>query len=73
MTVCRECVVRVEETPGSALCFLCRMRSIGFTFRGGGGYTRRAFHDSTIAERRADILGDRVLGVDAEPMSTYGG
>jgi hypothetical protein len=53
-------------------CYRCRVASVGFSFRGGGGYTRDSFHNSTIAEKRAEILGDRVLGVDVEPASTYG-
>lgn len=53
-------------------CFNCRVRSVGFSFVGGGGYTRDSFHDRTISERRNEILGDRVLGVDCEPASTYG-
>ena len=53
-------------------CFNCRVRSVGFSFVGGGGYTRTSFHDRTISERRNEILGDRVLGVDCEPASTYG-
>lgn len=58
--------------PGSDECYRCRVSSVGFSFRGGGGYTRDSFHDYTIAERRAEVLGDRVLGVDVEPASTYG-
>ena len=72
MTLCRQCVVRTEETPGSELCFLCRVRSVAFSFVGGGGYTRHSFHERTNAEARAQILGDRVVGVDVEPASTYG-
>ena len=53
-------------------CFRCRVASVGFSFRGGGGYTRSSFHDYTNAERRAEILGDRVLGVDVEPAHNYG-
>ena len=53
-------------------CFNCRVRTVGFTFVGGGGYTRDNWHDRTIAEKRAEVLGDRVLGVDVEPASTYG-
>ena len=71
-TLCKECHVRVAEDNGSGICFLCRVGSVGFSFRGGGGYTRQSFHDSTISEKRAEILGDRVLGVDVEPASTYG-
>ena len=72
MTLCKTCLVRTEETPGSELCFLCRVRSVGFSFVGGGGYTRASFHDSTISEKRAEILGDRVVGVDVVPASDYG-
>ena len=71
-TLCKQCLVRVAEDNGSGICFLCRVSSVGFSFRGGGGYTRQSFHDSTIAEKRAELLGDRVLGVDVEPSSTYG-
>jgi hypothetical protein len=53
-------------------CFNCRIRSVGFAFVGGGGYTRKRFNDATITEKRAEILGDRVLGVDVEPASNYG-
>jgi len=52
-------------------CYRCRISSVGFTFR-AAGYGRAAFNSSTIAEKRADLLGDRVLGVDVEPSSTYG-
>ena len=72
MKLCRECVVRTEETPGSELCFLCRVRSVGFSFVGGGGYTRQSFHERTTAEARAQILGDKVVGVDVVPASDYG-
>jgi hypothetical protein len=72
MVLCRECLVRTEETPGAEICFHCRVASVGFTFSGGGSYGRSRFNEMTIAERRADVLGDRVLGVDVEPASTYG-
>ena len=72
-TLCRQCLNRVaEEGSPDEICFHCRVASVGFSFVGGGGYTRANFHDSTIAEKRAEILGDRVLGVDVEPASTYG-
>jgi hypothetical protein len=57
---------------GRSECFGCRVRTVGFAFRGGGTYGRSRFNDMTISERRADILGDRVLGVDVEPASTFG-
>ena len=53
-------------------CYRCRISTVGFSFRGGGGYTKQSFHDYTNTERRTEILGDRVLGVDVEPSSTYG-
>jgi hypothetical protein len=70
-TLCGECLVRTAEDNGSGICFLCRVASVGFAFRGGGGYTRESFHDYTIAERRAEILDGRELGVDTEPASNY--
>jgi hypothetical protein len=70
--LCRQCKVRTAEDNGSEICFHCRVATVGFSFQGGGGYTRQSFHDRTIAEKRAEILGDRVLGVDVEPVSTYG-
>jgi hypothetical protein len=57
--------------PGREECFRCRVRSVGFTFR-AAGYGRKAFNDSTIAEKRAEMLDGRTLGVDTEPASTYG-
>jgi hypothetical protein len=72
-TLCKQCLVRTAEDNGSGICFHCRVASVGFSFVGGGRYGRQFFNDSTNTERRAEILGDRVLGVDTEPMSTYGG
>lgn len=72
LTLCRECSVRSEETPGSELCFHCRVASVGFAFVGGGGYTRESFHNQTTSERQQEILGDRVLGVDVVPSSEFG-
>ena len=71
-TLYRECLVRTAEDNGSEICFLCRVRTVGITFVGGGGYGRQSFHDRTISERRAEILGDRVLGVDVDTASNYG-
>jgi hypothetical protein len=68
---CRTCNKRLPE-PDSAECFNCRVRTVGFAFVGGGGYTRENWNTRTIAEKRADVLGDRVLGVDVEPASTFG-
>jgi len=70
-TLCKECLVRVSEDNDTRICFHCRVASVGFAFQGGGGYTRDTFHDYTNAERQAEILGDRVLGVDTEPASNW--
>lgn len=67
MSLCRTCHRKPAE-PDALECFLCRLRSVGFTFRGGGTYGQASFNDMTVAERRADVLGDRVLGVDTEPI-----
>jgi hypothetical protein len=70
-TLCRLCLVRVAE-DGSDICFHCRVASVGFSFRGGGTYGQSRFNDMTLSERRADILGDRVLGVDVDTASNFG-
>jgi hypothetical protein len=31
-------------------CFKCRIQNVGITFRGGGGYGKAQFHESTNAE-----------------------
>lgn len=69
--ICTSCCLKDAE-PGSDECFRCRVQTVGFQFRGGGGYTRQMFHEHTIESRRAEILGDRVLGVDAVPSSEFG-
>jgi hypothetical protein len=66
------CACGKQAEPGSDECFRCRVSSVGFSFVGGGGYTRDSFHDYTTAERRAEILGDRVLGVDVDTAKNYG-
>lgn len=65
-----QCGKHMED--GSSLCFNCRVRTVGFSFAGGGGYTRKRWNERTITEKRAEVLGDRVLGVDVEPASNYG-
>ena len=66
------CSCGKEAEAGRYECFRCRVATVGFSFRGGGGYTRQSFHDNTIAEKRAEILGDKVVGVDVVPASDYG-
>ena len=70
---CQECSKHLKpDEEQHKLCFRCRVRTVGFTYSGGGSYGRSRFNDMTIAERRADVLGDRKLGVDVEPASNYG-
>ena len=61
-----------DAEEGRSECFNCRVSSVGFAFVGGGGYTRKAWNSATISEKRADVLGDKVLGVDVEPASNFG-
>ena len=58
--------------PERSQCFNCRIRTVGFTYSGGGTYGQARFNEMTIAERRAEIIGDRVVGVDVVPASDYG-
>ena len=44
--------------PGEEHCFLCRVRSVGFTFSGGGGYGRDAFSSRTNGEWLNEHVGD---------------
>lgn len=67
---CKACNKRLPE-EGSTECFHCRVATVGFNFV-GASYGRDRFHNATISEKRAEILGDKVLGVDVEPASTFG-
>lgn len=69
MTRCK-CGKKAEE--GRDECFLCRVSGVAFTFRGGGGYGREAFHNMTNAEKKAEILGDKIVGRDVVPASEFG-
>lgn len=69
--ICTECGRKPAE-EGKDCCFNCRVRSVGLSFVGGGGKTRQLFHDYTIKERQAEMLGDRVLGKDVLPASEFG-
>ena len=49
---------RVSEAD-SDICFRCRVKTVGFSFVGGGGYTRESFHERTTAEfLRENVGGD---------------
>jgi hypothetical protein len=45
---CGKYPIKVER--GWDVCYLCGLRSIGFSWRGGGGVTKEAFHERTIGE-----------------------
>lgn len=67
------CICRFKHAEaGHDECFRCRVSTVGFSFRGGGGYTRESFHEQTIGEKRREILGDKVVGVDVVPSSEFG-
>jgi hypothetical protein len=70
---CAECNKHLRpDAEQHGMCFACRVRTVGFTYSGGGSYGRSRFNDMTIRERQADIIGDRILGVDVVPASDYG-
>lgn len=48
MTTCSTCARQTDRPNG--VCFRCHVQGISFTFVGGGGYGRQAFHDNTTAE-----------------------
>jgi len=48
-------------------CFRCHCKGIGFTFVGGGGYGRGAFHESTTAEfLEANVGRERIRSGEVE-------
>lgn len=51
----RGCLNKVH-TDGE--CYKHRIGSIGFRWRGGGGYTQEAFHERTIGEKLIETVGD---------------
>lgn len=62
-----------DAEPGKEECFRCRVSSVGFAFRGGGGYTRDSFRNSTNTEFLNEHVGfdhpekirsDQVMRVD---------
>ena len=69
---CKTCGKKKAKPDRNGECYRCSISGVGFKFVGGGGYTRTSFHDYTIAEKRAEILGDKVVGVDVVPASEYG-
>lgn len=52
-TIC-DCGRRIPANDEQSLkvgeCFRCRIEGVGFSFRGGGGYGRKQFHEMTNTE-----------------------
>jgi hypothetical protein len=55
---CSTCGQARLDVRDDGECFVCHVRGIGFTFVGGGGYGRHAFHERTTAEALAEHVGD---------------
>lgn len=53
---CVTCETKTAEPDGEE-CFRCRIRGVGFTFRGGGGYTRESFRERTNTEFLNEHVG----------------
>lgn len=70
--MCKSCGRKPAKPGRKGDCYRCSVSGIGLSFVGGGGRTRQMFHDYTVAERRAEILGDRVVGKDVAPASDFG-
>jgi hypothetical protein len=62
MTVCEECNRTIECRDG--LCFACRVRTLGFTFRGAHP-GRRGWNEATVMGTKKEIYeGAREQGID---------
>lgn len=68
-TICCTCL-RVRPLRASGECFGCHIKGIGFSWVGGGGYTRQGFHDSTITEARNEELAGHDPNREYEPRYT---
>jgi hypothetical protein len=53
---CTTCGVKPAEA-GHDECFRCRVSSVGFTWRGGGGTTRETFSTRTTTEWLNEHVG----------------
>jgi hypothetical protein len=66
---CEECGTERSDLR-DGVCFRCRVRSVGFTWRGGGQYGRATFNDYTLGEMHRMQVGDAVVGKDIEPKNS---
>ena len=72
MSKCHVCNKRLPE-EGSDECFHCRVCLGRLHLRRGWWlHPRTTGTTKTIAEKRADVLGDRVLGEDVDTASNFG-
>jgi hypothetical protein len=74
MKVCATPTCSTQFTPEQSSgdhCFRCKVKSIGFSFVGGGGYGRQAFHDRTTREVEREIVdGAKAQGREIEKVGT---
>lgn len=62
MTVCEDCGRTCEVRDG--LCFACRCKTVGFTFR-GAHLGRQGWHEGTVSEYKREVYeGARASGED---------
>jgi hypothetical protein len=68
MAHCISCDKDKPNVDDSGECFRCRVSGIGFSFVGGGGFTREAFHAATNHEvRQATVRAAKRSGRAIEP------
>ena len=53
--LCPECEKR-RIANGHDTCYPCHIRSLGFTYQGGGTYGRSTWNNSTRREREAEAV-----------------
>lgn len=57
-----------EQSSGD-ICFRCKLDGVGFSFLGGEGHGRKAFHGKTIGEvQRETLARGKAIGADLEPL-----
>jgi hypothetical protein len=58
-----------EAQSSGDVCFKCKLSSVGFTYKGGGGFGRAAFHEGTNREAEAEIVREAAKnGVEVQPV-----
>jgi hypothetical protein len=69
-SVCTECDSTFTSDQSSGdVCFRCKVRGLSWHFKGGGGYGRDAFRESTNREVAAKIVADaKANGHEVQPV-----